>query len=173
MNTNVIQYNNQYEKILDKVVIFFAIIAGIALSIMMFVTAIDVILRLFNRSLLGAFEVVELLMGVVVPLAVAYCEKKREHICVDLIVQHLPKKSQPWFDLLTSIVTFLFYFVIAYMCIVNAMGVHEDQLTTSVLLLDIWPWTIPCILGFFLTALLLINHCIRVFKQIKTGTYGE
>ena len=172
MNTNVIQFNNKYEMILDKIVIFFAVIAGIALTIMMFITAFDVILRLFNKSIIGAFEVVELLMGVVVPLAVAYCEKKREHICVDLIVQHFPKKSQPWFDLLTSIVTFLFFFVVAYMCIVNAMGVHEDELTTSVLLWQIWPWTVPCIFGFVLTALLLINHCIRVVKQMRSGTYA-
>lgn len=171
MNENVIQ-QNAYERILNKLVVFFAIIAGIALSIMMFITAFDVILRFTGNAIIGAFEVVELLMGIVVPLALAYCEKKREHICVDLIVQHFPKKSQPWFDLITSTITFLFYIVITWQCFINVMAVHEDELTTSVLLLQIWPYTIPCVIGFALTTLLLINHCRNVFKQIRLGTYG-
>lgn len=159
--------------VLNKVVLFFAIIAGVALTIMMLLTAFDVILRLVNRSIIGSFEVVEFLMGVVVPLSLAYCEKKREHICVDLIVQYLPKKSQPWFDLITSIITMLFYWLIAYECFINIFGVREDQLTSSVLLWPVWPWTIPCTIGFVLTSLLLINHCIRVAKAIGRGDYGD
>lgn len=170
MNADV--YNNKYEIILNKIVIFFAIIAGIALTIMMLITALDVILRLFNKSIIGAFEVVEFLMGVVVPLSLAYCEKKREHICVDLIVQHFPKKSQPWFDLITSIATMVFFWIIAYECFLNIFGVRADHLTSSVLLWATWPWTIPCSLGFALTSLLLINHCIRVAKTIYRGNYG-
>lgn len=172
MTVNATVFNNRYEMVLDKIVIFFAILAGIALTIMMLITAFDVILRLMNKSIIGAFEVVEFLMAVVVPLSLSYCEKKREHICVDLIVQYLPKKSQPWFDLITSIVTFLFFFLIAYECYINILGVRDDQLTSSVLLWPVWPWTIPCAIGFVLTALLLINHCIRVAKSIWRGDYG-
>lgn len=172
MNANAIVYNNKYEMVLNKIVIFFAIIAGIALTFMMLITAIDVILRIFNKSIIGSFEVVEFLMGVVVPLSIAYCERKREHICVDLIVQYFPKKSQPWFDLITSIITMVFFWVIAYECFIYIFGVHSDQLTSSVLLWPVWPWTIPCTIGFILTSLLLINHCIRVAKAIKRGDYG-
>lgn len=171
MNANATVYKNKYEMALDKVVIFFAIIASIALTIMMLITAFDVILRIFNTSIIGSFEVVEFLMGIVVPLSLAYCEKKREHVCVDLIVQYFPKKSRPWFDLITSIVTMLFFWLVAYECFIYIFGVYEDQLTSSVLLWPVWPFTIPCTIGFILTSLLLINHCIRVAKSIKRGDY--
>lgn len=79
--------------ILGKITVFFAVIAAIALTIMMLLTAVDVILRIFSMAIIGSFEVVEFLMAIVVPLSIAYCEKKRQHICVDLIVQNFPKSS--------------------------------------------------------------------------------
>lgn len=169
---NETRYNNKYEMILGKITIFFAVIAAIALTIMMLLTATDVILRIFSRAIIGSFEVVEFLMAVVVPLSIAYCEKKRQHICVDLIVQNFPQKVRPWFDLITSIITFLLYFLIMYQCWLNIATVKDDSLTSSVLLWPVWPFTIPCVIGFLLTALLLINHCILVFQQIRRGDYG-
>lgn len=169
---NETRYSNMYEMILGKITVFFAIIAAIALTIMMLLTAADVILRIWGTAIVGSFELVEFLMAIVVPLSIAYCEKKRQHICVDLIVQNFPKKVQPWFDLITSIITVVLYFVIVSQCWLYIGTVKEDQLTSSVLLWDVWPFTIPCVIGFLLTALLLIDHCAKVIKQISRGDYG-
>lgn len=160
---------NGYEKILFPIVDFCAIIAGISLTIMMLITAIDVILRVFGTSLLGAYELVEYLMGITVPLALCYCEKKREHISVDLIIQRFSAGVRRWADLLTSILVLILFFAIAWQCWLNVGAVYEDQLTSSVLLLDTWPYTIPSALAFSLLFLLCINHIAKVFKVIAAG----
>lgn len=161
----------RYRNFLDKVTEACAVIAVVALTIMMFLTSIDVVCRMLSVTLLGAFELIEFTMAIVVPLSIAYCEKRREHICVNLIVKYFPRPVQPWFDLITSIVTFLLYFIIAYECWLNTKMFMVNQTTTPVLLWAVWPVTIPCIIGFLLTALLLINHCTNVMKQIRTGCY--
>lgn len=161
----------RYRNLLDKIVEICAIIAVIALTAMMLLTAADVVCRFLGVTLLGAFELVEFTMAIVVPLAIAYCEKRREHISVNLIVKYFPKALQPWFDLVTSAITFLLFALIAYECWLNTKMFMANQVTSSVLLWKSWPFTIPCIVGFALTTLLLINHCITVMKQIRTGSY--
>lgn len=160
---------NGFEKILNPIVNFFAFIAGISLTIMMLLTAADVILRLFGTSIIGAYELVEFLMGITVPFALCYCEKHREHICVDLIMQKFPAGVRRITDLFTSILVFLLYVTIAIMCWVNVYGVYEDQLTSSVLLLKVWPYTIPSAVAFTILFLQCINHIGKVLKTIARG----
>ena len=160
---------NGFEKILNPVVDVCAFIAGISLTIMMLITAADVILRLFGTSIIGAYEIVEFLMGITVPLALCYCEKHREHICVDLIMQKFPVGFRRISDLVTSILVLLLFITIAIMCWVNVYGVYEDQLTSSVLLLKVWPYTIPSAIGFTILFLQCINHIGKVLKVIAKG----
>lgn len=162
---------NGYEKILNKVVDVCAFISGIALTIMMLITAADVILRLpfIGTSIIGAYEMVEFLMGITVPFALCYCEKHREHISVDLIMQKFPVGFRRVTDLVTSILVLALYITIAIMCWKNVYSVYEDQLTSSVLLLQVWPYTIPSALGFTILFLQCINHIGKVFKTIVRG----
>lgn len=158
-----------YERTLNKVVDVCAFIAGISLTVMMLITAADVILRLFGTAIIGAYELVEFLMGITVPLALCYCEKHREHICVDLIIQKFSIGVRRWTDLITSILVLLLFITIAIMCWANVYGVHDDQLTSSVLLLKVWPFTIPSAIGFTILFLQCINHIVRVLKTIVKG----
>lgn len=160
---------NGYEKILFPIVDFCAIIAGISLTIMMLLTAFDVIARVFSTSIIGAYELVEFLMGITVPLALCYCEKKREHISVDLIMQRFSASVRRFVDLVTSILVLVLFFAIAWQCWINVGAVHEDQLTSSVLLLSVWPYTIPSAIAFSLLFLLCINHIVKVIKTIAKG----
>lgn len=160
---------NGYEKILNRFVDVFAFIGGIALSVMMFLTAADVIARVFGTSIIGAYELVEFLMGITVPFALCYCEKYREHICVDLIMQKFPVGFRRVMDLITSILVLLLFIAIAVMCWINVYGVYEDQLTSSVLLLKVWPYTIPSAIAFTLLFLQCINHIGKVIKVIAKG----
>lgn len=160
---------NIFEKIIGRLVDFCAFVGGIALTIMMFITAFDVILRLFSKSILGAFEVEELLMGVCIPFALCYCEKMRQHICVDLVIQKLPIKARRWLNFCTSILVMVLFFTIGIMCWINVFNVREDQLTTAVLLISLWPFAIPSAIAFSVLFLQYINHIVKIFKTIVTG----
>lgn len=162
----------KYKNFLNGAAEVCAIIAVVALTFMMLITTLDVICRMLGVTLLGAFELVEFSMAIIVPLAIAYCEKLRQHICVNLIVKHFPKPSQPWFDLITSIITFILYFIIAYESYLNTVMFIDNNMTSPVLRWPSWLFTLPCIFGFFLTALLLINHCVNVIRQIRDNSYN-
>lgn len=158
-----------YERILNRVVDVCALIAGISLSIMMFLTAADVILRVFGGSIIGSYEIVEFLMAITVPLALCYCEKYREHIAVDLIMQNFSAGIRRWADLITSIFVLLLYITIAVMGWINVFGTIEEGRTSSVLLWVEWPFFIPSAIAFTILFLQCINHISKVVKTIAAG----
>jgi TRAP-type C4-dicarboxylate transport system permease small subunit len=70
-----------------------SIIAGSMILVMMVVTTIDVIGRdVFNMPLFGAFEMTEILMGLVIFAGMPGTTAAREHITVNLIENFVSKR---------------------------------------------------------------------------------
>jgi len=83
------------EKMITFISRILTVIAATALTLMMFLTAADVLCRyFFNSPISGAMELVEYLMAIIVPFSIAYCALKNSHVAVDLIVDHFPKTLQ-------------------------------------------------------------------------------
>lgn len=158
----------RYENCLKPFIILTTFIAGLALVAMMLVTVYDVVLRFFfHRSMAGAFEITEFTLAVMAPLALIYCEKKRHHISVDLVVQFFPHKAQLVFDLVASLLAASIYALAAWQCWVNIFENKLDQLTSPVLLWSVWPFIIPSAAGFFLLFLLLLTHVLKVIIRLQ------
>ena len=133
----------------------------------MLLTTADVCVRFFlNSAILGSIELVEFLMAVLVPFALCYCEKYREHIGVDLFMQFLSPKARLWADLVTSVMAVLLYILVAVACWLFVFDTKDGYLLSSILTLQIWPWTIPTAIGFSLLFLMLGNHVAKVIKTI-------
>lgn len=161
---------NNYEKMLYPTTDFIALISGVAITSLMLLTAADVIARfVFKASILGAFELVEFFMAVAIPFALCYCEKFREHVSVDLFIQFFPPKTRHWLDLVTSVFSLLVYVLVAVTCWINVLDVKEGYLLSSVLMIKVWPWTIPSAMGFTLLFLLSVNYIAKVIRTIIKG----
>lgn len=159
----------QYENCLKPFIMLTTFIAGLALVAMMLVTVYDIVLRFFfHRSMAGAFEITEFTLAIMAPLALIYCEKKRHHISVDLVVQFFPQKVQLVFDLVVSLLAASIYVLTAWQCWINIFENRIDQLTSPVLLWWVWPFIIPCAAGFFLLFLLLLDHVLKVIIKLQS-----
>jgi len=79
--------------------------AGV-LVLMMFLTSADVFMRfVFNRPIMGAFGLTELMMVVTVFFALAYTESQKSHIGVDLLIDRLHRRAQAVTDSFTSLLS--------------------------------------------------------------------
>lgn len=86
------------------------IIGLVFLSLMMCLTAVDVIGRyIFNRPITGALELTEFMMAVVVAFGLSYTQVKKGHVNVDVVTSKLPKKVQ---EVINSITCLLFLFLL-------------------------------------------------------------
>jgi TRAP-type C4-dicarboxylate transport system permease small subunit len=143
-------------------------IGATVLALMMFITALDVVLRyLFNSPLPGAFELVEYMMAVVVPFCIVYCAERKGHVAVELILEKFPKRFQVVVEALMTFVALLFAIVIAWQNFLYIGEVYDSHLTSSVLLIPTYPFVIPVALGISAFALLQLVHLLEIISKVK------
>jgi TRAP-type C4-dicarboxylate transport system permease small subunit len=140
----------------------------IALLAMMLVTTADVTLRyLFDRPVLGAIELTELLMVTIAALSLSWCTLKSGHIRVDIITSAFSKKTNKRIDVIN-------YFLTAAICafMVPALigryveGVKLDA-RTYVLRIPEGPFVLILAFGYFLMFVVLIIHMVKSISGEK------
>ena len=67
------------------------VVAGIAITFMMFLTVTDVILRSFRRPIIGTYELVAFSGAIVIGFAVPLTTFLKGHVLVDFFVMKFPK----------------------------------------------------------------------------------
>lgn len=71
--------------------------SGVMVAAMMFITTVDVAGRyLFDRPLYAAFEVTEILMGMVIFAALPLATAARENIEISILTERLPAGVRQW-----------------------------------------------------------------------------
>ena len=137
------------------------------LALMMFLTAVDVGMRyVFNRPLSGAFELVGYMMAILVPLSIAYCGQKKEHITVDLFMDRFSKSTRTIVAIITTSITLIFVIIIAWQNVLYFFEVKASGLTSSVLLIPEYPFIAPTAIGFATLALILLVHLIELILEV-------
>ncbi len=105
---------------------FLSKLGAIALVGMMGLTTADVICRyLFNSPILGAFEITEFLVLILIFSFLGYTQAQKSHVSVDLLTSLFPRKVQLIIDLINHTVCFLLMLLISWMGTLNALDLMD------------------------------------------------
>ena len=129
------------------------------LAAMMVLTASDVTLRyVFNRPIVGSFDLTEYMMAIVVSFSLSYCAFFRGHVSVDFIVNRLPRRAQAVIDGITGLLGIFLFALITWQSWVYMRLLFASGLESSVLLIPRYPFAGIVFLGSaFITIALLAN----------------
>lgn len=137
-------------------------VASTALAVMMFLMAADVAGRyIFNRPISGALEVIEYLMAVLVSFAIAYCAYQKAHVSVDLVMERFSRRVQRVMEILMALPAIFFLGLMSWQSVLYMVEKYESGMTSSVLLIPVWPFLIPLSIG---TAVFVLNLIARIFR---------
>lgn len=89
----------------------FSVVAGLMVAAMMFITTFDVVGRyFFGRPLYAAFEVTEILMGLIIFAGLPLATAARENITISILVERMSQKVQDFgtrfFELVCAAICF-------------------------------------------------------------------
>lgn len=144
------------------------VIGGAALAAMMFLTALDVIMRyVFNQPVSAIPELVEYLMVGCVSFGLAYCEQKKQHVSVDMFMLLLPKRAQSFFNFITNLIATLFILLVTWQSIIYIKKMYLSNLASPVLYMPVYPFVAAVALGFGIYFLILIIHTFEAFSEVK------
>jgi TRAP-type mannitol/chloroaromatic compound transport system permease small subunit len=93
---------------------FGVLLAGLALMLMMFIGAADVIMdKLFNRPIPGTLEFSESLLVMSFFLAIGFTQLRRRHIAVELFTSRVKGTKKEVLNLISYFLLLIFFFLIA------------------------------------------------------------
>jgi TRAP-type C4-dicarboxylate transport system permease small subunit len=91
------------------------VIAGTALTVMMFLTVIDVSLRAFGSPIIGTYEIVGLLLALVIGFAIPQVSLDRGHVYMEILINMIhSKRSKAILNTSTRILCIILFILIGY-----------------------------------------------------------
>jgi len=151
-------------------------IAGLALVCMMSWVVTDVISRyVFDRPILGSYEVVEYTMVVFIFMAFAYAQFNKAHIAVPIVVERFGPRTQAVINALTGVVTLGMAAAMIWGACIQTGNMFTSHLTSTVLLVPKWPFQLITAIGlvaFFVAKVVDVLECFFRIAHAG-GSSGE
>jgi TRAP-type C4-dicarboxylate transport system permease small subunit len=121
---------------------------GLCLVLASALTALSIVGGLAIRPLPGEIEVVEILCGLAVFAFLPYCQLKRGHVGVDILISAFGPKAMNWTQLIGDIIIAVLIGVVTWRHVIGTLDKFGNGETTPLLLFPVW-W------GFAIGAVLL------------------
>jgi TRAP-type C4-dicarboxylate transport system permease small subunit len=132
------------------------IIAGIALTLVMFLTGSDIVGRAFRHPIPGAFEIISAVGGLVVGLAVPVTSLTKEHVIVDIVLNGLSAGVQLTLRLVTRVIAAGLFALITFSLVKAGVELKASGEVTPVLSLPFYPVIFAMAVAFFVEIFVLI-----------------
>lgn len=130
---------------------------GLCLVVACGLTVASILGGLTLRPLPGEIELVEVLCGLAVFAFLPYCQLKRGHVGVDILISAFGPKAMNWTQLIGDIVIAVLIGLVTWRHAVGTMDKIGNGETTPLLLMPVW-W------GFAVAlALLVVNVIVCLF----------
>jgi TRAP-type C4-dicarboxylate transport system permease small subunit len=141
--------------------------AGVVFALML-ITGIDVIGRyLFNRPLVGAFEMTELALAIMVLFGWGYNQAIKGHIDIDLLYKRLPLSFRTILDFLTPLLGLALFSFVSWQAInftMDSIGWHE---TTEMLHMPVWIFKLMIFIGSVSISLQFVVDIITACRKVR------
>jgi len=122
-------------------------------------------MRIFNRPIIGTYEMVGFLGAAVASLAMAHTTVHRGHVAVEVLTQVLPQGVQKAIYLITNLLSILLFVFLAYECWRfggDLSASHEVSLTLQI------PFS-PILYGMSVSSMVVCLVLLVDFFKVITG----
>jgi TRAP-type C4-dicarboxylate transport system permease small subunit len=166
-NSNILQ---SILKILQRLSSYLAYIGAISLFLMMCLTIADVTGRyLFNKPILGAFELTEFMVLVLIFSFLAYAQSHKSHINVDLFMMFFPEKLRTLIEIFNHVACLAIMILITWTGFQNALEVMEAGESSPNLALPNYPFVFFLVFGCAIMCIEFIKDIVALFRDRKGG----
>ena len=156
---------NSIASVVNPVAYWIGSLGAGVLAIMMVLTTADVLLRhMFNRPIIGTFELTEYMMAMLVAFTIGYCAVNRGHVNVDLVITRIPERPRAIIGIFTDLICIIFFSLITWKSFRQAIILQGSGSVSPALLIPVFPFVYIISIGFGLLALVFI---LQLFESIS------
>ncbi len=155
-------------RIFEKPAVLFHKFGGWVLAVMMLLTMGDVFLRnVVNKPILGAFEITECMMSVMVASGLAYVSVAKSQIRVEVLFGRLPQRVQRILTVITDFLGLGFCALLSWRALVYLKAEYESDTRLGALLIPTPPFIAIVALGWLLLAAVLLKDFVKLIGELK------
>jgi TRAP-type C4-dicarboxylate transport system permease small subunit len=167
MGLNLIRWLDHFEKVMTLTSRILNNIGMAFLLLLMLLITTDVLLRtILNQPIRGANELAEFMMIIAVYLAVAYAQRMKAHVAIDLLYSRFPKRAKMIVDCFIYLLSLIICSLIAWQAFVNMkrlLGIHR---VSDVLNLPVAPFQLVLAIGFIIFCLVLLFDFLDSLRKV-------
>ncbi|MBN1833676.1 MAG: TRAP transporter small permease [Deltaproteobacteria bacterium] len=155
-------------KIFKSLSIYLAYIGAFSLFAMMCLTMADVLGRyIFNRPILGVFEITELMVLMLIFSFLGYTQAQKSHVSVDLFIMLFPERLTVLIEVFNHFICLAMMALIAWMGVDKALELMEAGEASPNLALPTYPFVFFLVLGCAVMCAEFIRDIIMFLKINK------
>jgi TRAP-type C4-dicarboxylate transport system permease small subunit len=152
------------DKFLTRVSRILNIIAGSALTFMMFLTVADVLMRAGGRPILGTYEIVGLALALVIGFGIPRVSMDRGHVYMEFLVEKLPKNWQAVFNTFTRLLCIVLFLIIGYNLFSVGAEFHTSGEVSPTLKLPFFPVAYGVGVCCFIEVLVFVSEIVKIWR---------
>ena len=155
-------------EIFQRLSTYLAYIGALALFAMMCLTITDVAGRyLFNRPILGAYELTEFLVLVLIFSFLAYAQAHKAHVAVDLFIVFFPAKFKICIEIMNHIACLAIMVLITWMGFDKAVEMVGTGESSPNLAVPSYPFVFFLVIGSAVLCIEFIKDIVLISKSGK------
>ncbi len=139
-------------------------IGGTALTLMMFLTVTDVISRSLGHPILGAYEMVTLLLAVVIGFSIPKVSLDKGHVIMEFLLEKLGPRSKAMMNTFTRILCIWLFVVIGYNLFIIGGEFRMSGEVSSTLKIPFYPIAYCVGVCCFVECLVLFSDIIVIWR---------
>ncbi len=160
--------------ILKKISRIGYVISAGGVVLIMALISVDILLRTtINVSILGCYEIIEVIMSICVFMSFAYTQTKKGHVHVTMLISKLPAKARFICFSLTSLLSTALAGAIAVAAFYQGLEIIRKGTSTGVLAIPYFPFYFVESLAMALFTLVLLGDSIQAFMAIFNPHVAE
>ena len=146
---------------------YLSYIGNFALAGMMLLTTTDVVGRyFFNAPVLGAYEITEYLMLIMVFSFLALAQSAKVHINVDIVFSHLPAGLRNFLERFNHLVCLLMMILVTWMSVLRVFELRRTGEASVLLKIPDYPFAAFLVIG-------CLVFSIEFFKDVFSSKHTD
>ena len=157
------RFPDLYHDALRKVVMALAYVACAALMVMVIVTSIEVVLRIFRLTMTGAYDIVKIAATLTMAAALPYTTAIKGHVAIEYFFHKLGRRGRVVVDTLMRVSAMALFSLLAWGCVDYGKSLRAKGEVSMTLQLPIF-W-----LPYVLAASCVLVVLIKVYHLTHPG----
>ncbi|MDT8860726.1 TRAP transporter small permease [Alkalihalobacillus sp. MEB130] len=140
------------------------VLAGLCITLMMFLIVGNAIVRVFAKPFSGTVEVVGWLAAIAISFSLGYTQLQKGHVSIDLLIQKFHPVIQKGVQLIIYAASLLFFAMVGWQMIVYATSLMNAGTVSSTLRIAFYPLVYLVAIGFIGITFALLTDLIKLLK---------